>query len=205
MNIVLKKVKTLHVIEYIMLMLGCFVIALSFNFFLCPNHIASGGIPGLSIVLNKLLGINAAYIQWLINIPLFILGVCTYGYNFGLKTIIGSFIIPFFVLLTQSVSPLSHNLFISSIIGGVGVGLGLGFVFKSRGSVGGFSLVAQIIYAQTRIKLSTLILVINLVVIIMAGFTFNFSGAVYALLSLMTTSVSIDIVQLFCKIILKVE
>ena len=195
MKKILRSVNLLEVVEYLTLILGCFIISISFNLFLCPNKIASGGIPGLSIVFHKLFGIKVAYIQWGINLPLFFLGLLRHGSNFGLKTAVGSFVIPLFILLTQSIPALSHNILVASIFGGAGVGIGLGFVFRSKGSVGGFSLLAQIMHDYTKMKLSSWIMILNMTVILLAGFTFSFSGALYALISLAITCAFIDVVQ----------
>jgi len=204
MKLILKNINLQKVFEYLILILGSLIISISFNFFLCPNKIASGGIPGLSIVLNKLLGVNTAYIQWGINLPLFFIGVLMYGNNFGIKTTLGSFIIPLFILLTQNIPTLSHNILIASILGGAGVGVGLNLIFNSKGSVGGFSLLAQIMHSYTKIKLSSGIMILNAFVILMAGFTFNFSGALYALISLTITCITIDLAQFIIKFIAKI-
>ncbi|MFH1643567.1 MAG: YitT family protein [bacterium] len=181
--------------EYLLLILGCLVIALSFNLFLCPNKVASGGLVGLSIVLTQLLKINPAYIQWGINLPLFFAGILMYGVGFGLKTIIGFFAIPMFILLTQGYSAVSYNELIASIVGGIGIGVGLGLIFKGNASVGGFSLAAQIMRSYTNIKLSSLTMLLNGIVILLAGFTFGFSEGFYAFLSLAITCVSIEIIN----------
>ncbi len=199
MKKIIKAITSLEFLEYLILIVGCFIISVSFNLFLCPNHIASGGIPGLSVVLHKLLGINTAYIQLGINVPLFFVGVLRCGGKFGLKTALGSFVIPLFVLLTQGFPAISHNVLVASILGGAGVGLGLGLVFKSNGSVGGFSLLAKIMHDYTKIKLSSLVMILNLAVILAAGLTFNFSGAFYALISLIITCVFIDVALLVLK------
>jgi len=190
----LKKFVKEEVVEYAILVIGCFLIALSFNLFLLPNKIASGGLPGLSVVLNKILGMRPAYIQWGINTPLFLFGVLKHGRSFGLKTIIGSFSIPLFVLLTSGFSALTHNVLIGAVIGGIGTGLGLGLVFKAKGTVGGFSLAARLLHDYSNLKISTLILLLNGSVVFLAGLVFGFYGALYAFLSLVITTYSMEFV-----------
>jgi len=193
MTNIFKNITLLIVFEYLALIIGCFIIAISFNVFLCPNKIASGGVPGLSIILHQLLGISTVYIQLGINLPLFILGVIKHGSEFGCKTALGSFVIPLFVLITQGFPCLSGNMPAAAIIGGMGVGIGLYFVFISNGSVGGFSLLAQIMHDHTKMRISGWIMILNTIVILLAGFIFSFSGAMYALISLATTCISIDL------------
>lgn len=193
----LKKITLFHLIEYLAIIFGCFVISTSFNMFLYPNNIASGGVPGLSIILCRLLGLNVIYIQLIINVLLFLIGLFIYGSNFALKTLVSSFCIPFFIFLTQGFAVLNINIFFASILGGIGVAIGLVFILRSCGSAGGFTLLAQIIHYYTNIKLSSLILILNIVIIFLAGLIFGFSGAVYAILSIIITSFSIDGIM-FC-------
>ena len=63
-----------HIIDTSMILVGSFITALAFNLFLVPNHIASGGVSGLSVIAQSLFGIEPAFTQWALNIPLFIAG-----------------------------------------------------------------------------------------------------------------------------------
>ena len=40
--------------RHIQFVLGCFLIAISYNLFLAPNNIVAGGVGGLAIILNYL-------------------------------------------------------------------------------------------------------------------------------------------------------
>jgi uncharacterized membrane-anchored protein YitT (DUF2179 family) len=202
MNFLLKNIRILEIIKYVLLIVGCILIAISFNLFLYPNNIAAGGVPGFSIILNKLLGTNVVYIQLMINLPLFIIGAMKHGSNFGVKTTIGTFLIPLFILQTQGCRFFSYNVLLASIFGGIVTGIGLSLIIASQSAICGFSLLAQILYDYTKIKISLWIMILNLAVILMAGFTFNFSGTLYAFISLTATCISIDIFLFFFKFIL---
>lgn len=96
-------------IEYIYVIIGAALIALAFNVLLLPNHVASGGVSGISTIINYLTGWNPAFIQWAFNIPLFLAGLFFLGYQFGLKTFVGTMLLPFFVYLTQGLEPWTHE------------------------------------------------------------------------------------------------
>ncbi len=87
--------------EYGLLIAGSLIIALSFNLFLRPNQIASGGISGISIIVQYSLGVQPAITQWVLNIPLFIAGWLLLGRQFGYKTAAGSFILPLFCIFYE--------------------------------------------------------------------------------------------------------
>lgn len=182
--------------EYLLLLVGSLIIALAFNLFLNPNGIASGGVSGLSTVIEYQFGIEAAYTQWALNIPLFIAGLIILGRHFGLKTAIGSVILPLFVYLTRNFEPLTDQLLLATIYGGLGIGLGLGLVFRGKSSTGGTDLASQIIHKYTGISLGLSVLLMDGFVVFTAGIVFGLEKAMFALISLFIVSKTIDIVQL---------
>ncbi|WP_213527436.1 YitT family protein [Paenibacillus sp. J31TS4] len=182
-------------LEYAGLLLGSLIVAASFNLFLNPNHVASGGVTGISIIVNHLTGVQPAYIQWLLNIPLFLLGLRQLGRSFGLKTLVGSIALPLFVLLLSGLPPATDNLLLATIYGGIGVGLGLGMVFRSRGSTGGLDLAAQLVHRWTGISLGLAVPLLDGMVITAAGFVFNPEKALFALIGLYVTGKTIDFLQ----------
>lgn len=182
--------------EYIMLIVGSLVLATSFNLFLNPNQIASGGVSGLSTILHNLFGFSPAVVQWACNIPLFLLGFKILDKHYSLKAAVGSIILPFFVMLTSHLEPLTTNPLLASIYGGIGVGLGIGIVFRGRGSTGGFSIASQILHKYTGLSLGVCVAIFDGLVILFAGIVFDPEKALLALIALFVTSKTIDIVQM---------
>lgn len=177
------------------LLAGSLIVAISFNMFLVPNGIASGGVSGISILVQELLGISPAYTQWAINIPLFVAGLLLLGRRFGVKTALGSVVLPLFVLLTAAVPSPTDIPLLAAIYGGIGVGLGLGLVFRCGGSTGGLDLAAQMLHRYTGLPYSLAIVCFDGCVIIAAGIVFSPETALYALIGLYVTSKTIDFVQ----------
>ncbi|WP_229703997.1 YitT family protein [Caldalkalibacillus thermarum] len=175
---------------------GATLVALAFNLFLYPNRIASGGVVGISTILGYLTDIEPGYIQWGINIPLFVAGVAILGKQFGLKTLVGTVCLPLAVVLTSQLSPVTDNPFLAALFGGVGVGAGLGLVFRGRASTGGVDLAAQIVHKFTGLRLGLGILIIDGLIVISSAVVFNIELALYALIALFITSKTIDVVQM---------
>lgn len=182
--------------EYAALFAGAFLVALSFNLLLLPNQIASGGTSGISVLVNELLGIRPAVTQWALNVPLFLLGWRLLGGSFGVKTAVGTAVLPLFVLLTGGWTPLTDNPLLAAIFGGLGVGAGLGIVFRGRGSTGGLDVAAQIIAKYTGLSLGVSVAMLDGLVIVAAGVVFSAEQAMYALIALFVTTKTIDLVQL---------
>ncbi len=182
-------------LNYSALLIGSFLIALSFNLFLLPNKIASGGVSGISVIINDLFDIPPAYVQWTLNIPLFLAGILFLGKQFGVKTAVGSVLLPLFVLLTSHWEPPTHEPLLGAVYGGLGVGIGLGLVFRGRGSTGGLDTAAQILHRITGIRLGLSVALLDGMVIASAGLFISLENALYALIGLFVTSKTIDFVQ----------
>ncbi|GER65991.1 membrane protein [Weizmannia acidilactici] len=181
--------------EYVYILVGSAIVAIAFNVFLLPNNIASGGVSGISTILHGLFGWKPAYVQWGLNIPLFIAGLIFLGYQFGIKTLVGTVFLPFVVFLTEHWQPWTHDALLASLFGGIGVGAGLGIVFLGRASTGGTDLAAQIIHKFTGISLGKCVMFIDGLVVLSAAAVFDIEKGLYAIIGLFVTSKTIDLVQ----------
>ncbi|MBO8173165.1 MAG: YitT family protein [Bacillaceae bacterium] len=181
--------------EYVYLFAGAFIIAVAFNLFMNDFNIASGGVSGISVIVEDVLHIKPAYTQWGLNILFVLLGFVLLGRQFGLKTIIGTLVLPFFVLLTENWRTITDEPLLAALFGGVGLGLGLGLVFRGQASTGGTDLVAQIIHKYTGLSLGVAILLIDGIVVTTAGVVYGPEQALYAIIALFTTGRTIDLVQ----------
>ncbi|WLR55558.1 YitT family protein [Mesobacillus subterraneus] len=181
--------------EYVYVLIGSAIVAVSFNVFLLPNRVASGGVSGISTILDATLGWEPAYVQWAFNIPLFIAGVVLLGRQYGYKTLAGIIFLPFVVFLTSDVKPWTLDPLLGSLFGGIGVGLGLGIVFRGNASTGGTDLAAQIIHKYTGLSLGTCVALIDGLIVLSAAIVFDIERGLYALIGLYVTSKTIDLVQ----------
>ncbi|MEK5444455.1 YitT family protein [Fredinandcohnia sp. FSL W7-1320] len=186
----LQKVK-----EFIYILLGSATVALSFNLFLLPNKVASGGVSGISTILNSLFGWEAAYVQWAFNIPLFIAGIIFLGKVYGARTLIGTLFLPFVVYLSRNLEPATFDPLLGALFGGIGVGLGLGITFRGNASTGGTDLAAQIVHKFTGISLGKSVAFIDGLIVLTAAIVFDIESGLYALIGLFVTSRTIDLVQ----------
>lgn len=182
--------------DYLYLIIGATIIALAFNLLLFPNRIASGGVSGISTILGHLFVFEPGYIQWMFNIPLFIAGVLLLGRQFGLKTLVGTLLLPLVVILSRDIAPITEEPFLAALFGGIGVGMGIGFVFKGKASTGGTDLAAQIIHRYTGLSLGLSVLILDGMIVLASAIAFNVELALYALISLFVTSKTIDMVQM---------
>lgn len=187
-----------EILNYTFIILGSLVMSLGIVGFLSPNHIATGGTAGLAIVLNHVFDLSIGLLMALINIPLLLVSLKYLGKKFAINTIICIASIVFFVdLIAKGIhmQSLSSNLMLATLYGGVTVGAGLGLIFKGGASAGGGTILAKIIAANTSIKTSTVILVLDALVVASAGVVFkSMELALWSLISIYVGSKLIDLI-----------
>lgn len=186
----------LKALEILYVVVGSAIIAIGFNVFLLPHGIASGGVSGISTILNSTLGLKPAYVLWAFNIPIFISGLVFLGWQFAVKSLVGTFFLPLFVLLTENWEPATVNPLLGAIFGGISIGLGLGIVFRGFASTGGTDTVAQIVHKYTGLTLGTCVALIDGMIVIAATLLLDIEKGLLAIIGLFVTTKTIDAVQL---------
>ena len=185
-----------EILNYVYILLGSLIMAFGLVSFLSPNHIATGGTAGLAIVLHSVVNLSIGVLMALVNIPLIIIGWKYLGQKFALKTVICILLIVVFVDLFAQVfkTPnLSNNLMLAALYGGVSVGSGLGLIFKGGASAGGGTILAKIISTKTNLKTSSVILILDALVVISAAYVFkSIELGLWSLISIYVGSKLID-------------
>ncbi len=178
---------------------GSLLIALGVVLFLAPNEIATGGTPGLAILLNHLLpSFSLGSLMLLINIPLLLIGIRYIGKSFGIRTIIAIFLVSAFVDLLKLIlhlEPVSQDLLLATLFGGIAVGIGVGLVLRGNSSAGGSTILARVLAAKYNIKPGHTILALDALIIIASALVFNgLEQSLWSLISIYVTARCIDMV-----------
>ncbi|WP_373316017.1 YitT family protein [Siminovitchia terrae] len=188
--------QTKLIIEYLSIIFGAALVGLAYNIFFLPARLAAGGVSGISTILYELYQYNPAYVQWLINIPVFFIGLMLLGKDFSLKTLVGTFFVPFTIWISSDIPFTIDNPLLAAIYGGILLGIGLGIVYRGKGSTGGLATVAQIVKKFTGLSSGYSQLIVDGLVVITSAFVFNLELALYAMMAIYVTSKVIDFVQL---------
>ena len=189
MNVSYEKRKSL--IRLLGVIFGSLVDAFGYAAFLVPNKLNLGGIAGIATILYHLSGIPVGILYILFNIPIFILAF----FKLDKKVVLNGLAMDLFMKLLNYL-PLTDNLLLASIYGGVLSGLGIGLVFRSRGSLGGTDLLAQVIFSYTHFSFGQIVFFIDVSVIVLTAAIFkNAELALLPLLALFILGRVVDTVQ----------
>lgn len=197
----MKRKKLRVMLDYVFIYIGTLIAAMGINLFLVPAKLAPGGVTGISIIVNSFTGISLGNLMFIINIPIFLVGLKVFGKAYGLKTLLGITFLSFNIDIIKYIIPnyqslvdftKGGNLFLAPIYGGLFMGIGLGTVMKSGGTTGGSDIVAGILNKYFRIPMGQAFIMIDFCVISTAAYIFGIEKALYALINLYTTGVVIN-------------
>ena len=169
--------------RYFFLNVGAFLLAFAFNVFYSPNNLVTGGVSGISIIINNIFGIQTSTFIIISYLLLLVLSFIVLGKESTKHSIIGSILYPMYVYLTKDMVTLIHfdvnNMLLIAIFGAIITGIGSGLTFKYGFSTGGSDIICQIISKYFKISIGTAIKIVNTIIIVSSGF-FLKSGYVYA-------------------------
>jgi uncharacterized membrane-anchored protein YitT (DUF2179 family) len=171
-----------------LILIGSLAQAFGLRLFLVPAQLASGGVSGISQLINYYTGWPIGLMVFIGNIPLFLLGWRFLGgRRFGLRTATAivsySFFVDFLVLFLPP-QGLTDDIFLNALYGAVVSGFGYGLVYRARGTSGGSDILARILNHWRGVSMSASYLIVDSAVILGAGLVFGWKQALYALIAL---------------------
>ncbi|MFO7879413.1 MAG: YitT family protein [Bacteroidota bacterium] len=182
-----------------LILLGTFLMAVAFVYFISPYKLAPGGTYGIAIIIHHLLGWQTGFVALAIDIPLLLIGLKVLGPRFGWKTIVGIIALSQFVNLLMwiqgDVALVPDDALLSSIFGGVILGAGLGLVLRSRATTGGSDIIAMILSKYTRLPLGQLLIYVDSVIVLFGLVAFkSWEIPLYSWIVIFITGKVIDVV-----------
>lgn len=182
------------IIDYLGIFLGVNLTALALVWFLIPNKIAAGGVSGLATILYYLWRWPVGVVMLLVNIPLFLACLFVFGPSFGVKTVFGTVLLAVAVeYWAAMVHPLTIDPLLGSLWGGVLAGAGVGVALRYHGTTGGTDLAAKLLAHFTSLSMGQALLVLDGLVIALAGLAFqSVDLMLYALISIVVSGKIID-------------
>ncbi len=195
-----KKLLRREIPRFILLVVGTAVISTGYVLFQVPNQIVAGGLSGIGIIINSFTGWPLGLMYWIMNIPMLILGFLFLGrWRFLIRTLFAVTIFSFLVDWLQvflptviSPYPVSNDLLLSTIYGGIVGGIGAGLLYRAGGTIGGTSVIGRILQQKTGLPLSQSYFFADGTIILVAGIVFGWEIALYGLLMMFVNGLASD-------------
>lgn len=177
----------------IFITLGAVLMGIALELFLVPYEIIDGGIAGISIMLSHLTPLPLSVLLFIINLPFILIGYKHLGKGFAFSTLYAIAMMSFTTAMLHNVAPFPDDKLLAVLFGGIVLGFGVGLVIRYGGSLDGVEVLSILISKKIRTSVGTVIMVFNVIIFIVAGFVFEWSSAMY---SMVTYYIAIKVIDL---------
>ena len=149
----------------IAMLLGNFLVAVAVIIFIAPQGIILGGSTGIALTITHYIPFSLSATVFVINMLFFITGFICFGKKFALATIVNTVLYPFIMSLLEQLpgagKPVTDNIMLAAVFGGVLMGGGIGLLLRAGGSSGGTDIPALILNKYFHFNVSVLLYVID--------------------------------------------
>lgn len=182
--------------EYVIIALGCTIMAAGVSLFLLPNELSTGGFSGIATIVYYFFKVPMGVTVLALNIPLLIIAYFKIGKQLFARSIYGTIVFSLMIDLIDKITPLTHDRFLGCIYGGILAGIGTAIILKFDASTGGSDLLSHIIRAyKKQYKSSSLILSVDTVVIALNVIFFkNIEIGLYSAIAIFLMGKMIDLI-----------
>lgn len=190
-----EKVK-LNIRDYSLIILSQFLIAIGVYFFKFQNNFSFGGVSGIAVLLSKIHFLTAGDVVFILNAALLLLGFIFLGKNFGVKTVVSSLLMSFFISLLEKSIPLTSPLTNEPMLElAFAIGLpaiGAAILFNIGASGGGTDIIALILQKYTSINIGKALFFTDLLITLTVFIVYDLKTGLFSFLGLMIKSLAID-------------
>lgn len=191
-----KKTPLRRVLEYLVIAVGSFIYAVAVSLFLDPNMLAPGGVTGISVILNRVTGVETGTWILLLNIPILLLGAWKFGLRFIISTVYCIVLTSVFTNLLTPIGAVTEDPFLAALAGAALMALSIGWVFKAGATTGGIDIIIKVLRLKIpHLKTGSLYLMMDAVVVTLSAFVFkDIDRALYAGGVVLVASFLLDVV-----------
>src|SRR5262245_41267232 len=173
---------------------GIFSAAMGLKGFLLSSHFIDGGVTGISMLLAQLFGVPLPVLLLVINLPFLALGYRELGRGFALRSALAMAglalclaVVPF-----PDVTP---DPLLTSVFGGLFIGAGIGLAMRGGAVLDGTEVAAVLVSGRNPLlKVSDVILLLNVVIFTVAAASLGVNQALYSILTYVAASKALDFI-----------
>lgn len=182
--------------DYIVITLAVIIMDLGIYAFKFPSHFSFGGVSGLAVVLNEILGISAAQINLVINLALLVIGFAVLGKSFGLKTayatVLSSVVLSLMEKMMPISAPLTNQPMLELAYAIALPAVAAAMLFYVDASGGGTDIVAMILKKYTTIDIGTALLISDVAIVALSFIAFDVRTGLFSVCGLLAKSIFVD-------------
>ena len=173
--------------------LGVFAAMIALEGFMLPNHFLDGGVTGISIVTEEIVGIPFTILLVVYSIPFLYLGYKKIGKTFAVRALLAILFLTALMHFIE-IPAFTDDKVLIAVFGGFLMGLGIGLVIRGGGVLDGLEIIAFYTTRNSGFSTGEIILAFNAVIFIIAAFVFSIESVMYSFLVYLTAMKTSDYV-----------
>lgn len=200
--------KGAFITKILLIIAGNIIDAAGFTLFVVPAGLITGGTSGLGLFVHRVSGIPVSVFVLVFNIFMLVLGFFLLGKKFAASTVLSSLCYPASIWLIERLSSgyvLTDNIFLCTVMGGLLIGAGAGLVLRAGSSSGGLDIPSLIMHKYTRVPVSAMIYVIDIIVLLLQAILDFGDNVLYGVVLVLIYSIVIDKFQIIGKTMTQVK
>jgi len=170
-----------RIIPFSAILIGVIFVSIGLEMFLTPHKIIPGGIKGFVILLSHVTEMKMGLLLLFINLPFVIFK--RRNLNQTCIALITFLIIAILTIFMHPFPPLLHDPLLAAICGGITFGIGVGLVVRYGWYADGVNDVAFYLKKKTRLSISEVLMIINILLLSCGGFLFGWDQAIHSIIA----------------------
>ena len=184
--------------DYLLILSGSLIYALSTVLFIFPNKLLLGGTSGISVILSSFISLTPGIISTAINLLLVVIAFFVLGRDMAVKTLVGSMLTALFIGLLEAPltfdAPFITNYYLSAFVGAAVIALASGIMFYVNSSSGGTDIIALIVQKYSQLRIGRALLVTDAAIVLVGGLLANRDILISSVIGLLIKTLGIDLV-----------
>ncbi|MFT4031740.1 MAG: YitT family protein [Siphonobacter sp.] len=179
--------------DNIFTIMGIFSAAIGLRGFLLPSHFLDGGVTGISLLTNRLTGIDLPILLVMINVPFILLGLRQISISFAIRTLIAISLLALCLGFLE-LPVFTRDKLLIAVFGGFFLGAGIGLSIRGGCVLDGTEVLALYISRKTGFTVGDIIMAINVFIFAIAAILVDIETALYAMLTYFSASRTIEFI-----------
>tara|TARA_R110002050_G_scaffold249589_6_gene387335 strand:+ start:79 stop:969 length:891 start_codon:yes stop_codon:yes gene_type:complete len=189
----LKHSKTYNYLtEYVQIAIGIILASVGLKAFLLPNGFMDGGVTGIALLVNRVIGIDISLLLVIFSLPFLVLGYYTVSIRIVIKSILS--IISFALLIHfGDYGIITEDKLLISIFGGLCLGGGIGIAIRNGSVLDGSEILGIYLNDKFGLSIGRVILMFNIVLFSITAMVVSIEVALYSILTYIVTAKVTDL------------
>lgn len=173
--------------------IGVLAASIGLRGFLLPNHFLDGGATGVSLLTERLTGLDFSLLLISVNAPFLWLGSKQISRSFAIKSALAILALAFVVHAIELPIVTQDKLLIA-VFGGFFLGMGIGFSIRGGAVIDGTEVLAITVSRKSTLSVGDFITIFNMFLFGVAALLVNIETAMYSMLTYLSASKTVDFI-----------